>query len=257
MNTKNNLFVRRTGKGAPLVLLHGWGFSTQIWASLIPELTPHFEITLIDLPGHGQSPPLEGHESIVDLLVQETPANAVWLGWSLGGLLSLMVEKKYPKHINELLLVASTPKFTTDAEWPYGVAPHILEQFAARLETSVEGTLTQFMALQTMGIPAGRQEAKKLAGFVKEHLPSLEGLRWGLDILKTQDLRESLNTLTCPTQILLGAKDALVPASLGDFISQQYPTIKTEVLSQSAHIPFLSHPSLFLEWLFKACNKIH
>ncbi|MFI4955415.1 MAG: alpha/beta fold hydrolase [Gammaproteobacteria bacterium] len=82
------------GHGKPLILLHGWGFSKQIWAPLLPKLTPTFQVTVVDLPGHGQSPLLphvQAIEQVVEHLVHHTPADGIWLGWSLGGILSLAV----------------------------------------------------------------------------------------------------------------------------------------------------------------------
>ena len=40
---------------AELVLLHGWGASSDCWRSALPQLRRQFNVTLIDLPGHGRS----------------------------------------------------------------------------------------------------------------------------------------------------------------------------------------------------------
>lgn len=260
MNVTNDLCITRVrssrAEAIPLVLLHGWGFSSQIWSTLLPELSPYFDITLVDLPGHGKSPILESgsFDDVLDQLVKQTPANAIWLGWSLGGVLSLAIAKKYPTHIRQLLLVASTPKFVADNQWSYGVRENILEQFTQRLEANVESTLTRFIALQTFGVPTGKEDARALSVFVKENLPSKEGLRWGLSVLKTQDLRNSFNSISCPVNILLGGKDALVPVGLADYLLENENHIKTEVMPHATHMPFFSNPDLFTEWLFNTCH---
>ncbi|HEX4258843.1 MAG TPA: alpha/beta fold hydrolase, partial [Streptosporangiaceae bacterium] len=47
----------RVGSGPPLVLLHGVGHRRQAWNAVIPLLRNRRELILVDLPGHGESPP--------------------------------------------------------------------------------------------------------------------------------------------------------------------------------------------------------
>jgi pimeloyl-ACP methyl ester carboxylesterase len=46
----------RTGSGAPLVLLHGQGFSRRSWNPVVAQLSAHRDVITVDLPGHGDSP---------------------------------------------------------------------------------------------------------------------------------------------------------------------------------------------------------
>ena len=52
------LAYERIGSGPPLVLLHGVGHRRQAWYPVLDRLTPHREVILVDLPGHGESDPL-------------------------------------------------------------------------------------------------------------------------------------------------------------------------------------------------------
>jgi pimeloyl-ACP methyl ester carboxylesterase len=47
----------RRGQGEPLVLIHGTGGSRSHWIPVVDLLTPHRELLLVDLPGHGESDP--------------------------------------------------------------------------------------------------------------------------------------------------------------------------------------------------------
>jgi len=60
------LAYERHGSGPHLVLLHGLGHRRQGWTAVLDLLTPHREVIAIDLPGHGESPPLRpnGEEPI-------------------------------------------------------------------------------------------------------------------------------------------------------------------------------------------------
>jgi len=54
----------RLGSGKPLLLVHGLGGSWHSWRTILDELALHREVIAVDLPGHGQTPPLPGEVSI-------------------------------------------------------------------------------------------------------------------------------------------------------------------------------------------------
>ena len=58
-----NLNVERHGNGRPLLLVHGLGGSVRSWDPIAPALARSRELVLIDLPGHGRSPALEGRQT--------------------------------------------------------------------------------------------------------------------------------------------------------------------------------------------------
>jgi len=92
------LAYERHGAGEPLVLLHGITHRRQAWYPVLDELAEQREVILVDLPGHGQSPPfvLDGlsvkdalrrdFEGFLDDLDLDRPHIA---GNSLGGLVAL------------------------------------------------------------------------------------------------------------------------------------------------------------------------
>lgn len=53
-----SLAYDRTGRGAPLVLLHPLGADRRVWDPLREQLEQHREVIAIDLPGFGESEPL-------------------------------------------------------------------------------------------------------------------------------------------------------------------------------------------------------
>jgi pimeloyl-ACP methyl ester carboxylesterase len=51
-----SLNYRVEGRGSPLLLVHGFGISFNIWSSLLSFLCSHFTVIMVELPGIGRSP---------------------------------------------------------------------------------------------------------------------------------------------------------------------------------------------------------
>jgi pimeloyl-ACP methyl ester carboxylesterase len=66
------LAFERHGSGPPLVLLHGVGHRRQAWDAVLGRLTGCRDVVLVDLPGHGESPPLRpAGRPVVEALLDE------------------------------------------------------------------------------------------------------------------------------------------------------------------------------------------
>lgn len=57
----------RRGTGNPLLLVHGLGAGLRSWDPIIDRLAQEREVIAVDLPGFGQTPPLQGEVSIATL----------------------------------------------------------------------------------------------------------------------------------------------------------------------------------------------
>jgi pimeloyl-[acyl-carrier protein] methyl ester esterase len=142
------LYSNTQGIGVDLVLLHGWGFNSELFNSLIDDYKNQYRITLIDLPGHGRSANVDGGlNEWCDEIIKILPDNPILLGWSLGGLLAINIAKKIK--ISQLILLASTPKFIKDSDWNYGIDADNFEQFSNTLQLNLSKGLKRFISLQT------------------------------------------------------------------------------------------------------------
>ena len=50
-----NIRFSDSGKGDPVILLHGYLESLDIWGSFADHLAEHYRVIAVDLPGHGES----------------------------------------------------------------------------------------------------------------------------------------------------------------------------------------------------------
>jgi pimeloyl-[acyl-carrier protein] methyl ester esterase len=241
------------GLGPDLVLLHGWGVHSGIWRPLKELLAAYFHVTLVDLPGHGWSAPLpqgERLDVVAEAVAAVAPPHAFWLGWSLGGLVALQVAISHPARVDKLVLVASTPRFTAASDWPNAIATEILAGFSEALQEDFAGTLKRFVLLQTRGAERAKEVARTLFTLMPPfYCSGGEGLGAGLILLRDSDLRVNLSAVCCPTLMIMGQHDTLVPARVGDWMSTHLRQGRACTIAGAGHAPFLSHHQAFWDIL--------
>ena len=248
----NDIWWQTKGEGnCHLVLLHGWGLNAEVWDCITPELSSQFTLHLVDLPGFGRSGGV-GAMSLTEMTHQvlaKAPEKAMWLGWSLGGLVASQAALTAPARVQALVTVASSPCFAAHDAWP-GIKPDVLAGFQQQLSEDFQRTVERFLALQTMGTESARQDARRLKNTVLAlPMPDAEVLNGGLEILKTADLRTELATLKMPFLRLYGHLDGLVPRKIIPLLDAQWPNSQSYVFAKAAHAPFISHPAEFCQQL--------
>jgi len=252
----NNSEVSKSEDVKELVLLHGWGMHSGLWDEILPELLQRFNVTVIDLPGMGRSPMSSGTYDLASLCEQvllAAPEKAVWVGWSLGGMIALKIAADHPARVTALINVASTPKFSNslavggDDDWPKGMPHKSLDGFVDLFEEDWEGTVIRFLALQCKDSSSYRQDVRKLRDVIFFYgQPAKKALREGLVILRDQDLRSELASLTQPILYLFGENDNLISPNMSNSIQALNANVNVAMVSGASHIPFLSHPDSFL-----------
>ncbi|MDA8478386.1 pimeloyl-ACP methyl ester esterase BioH [Citrobacter sp. Awk 4] len=255
----NDIWWQTEGQGnCHLVLLHGWGLNAEVWNCISAELASHFTLHLVDLPGFGRSQGFGAMtlEAMAECVLKQAPDKAVWLGWSLGGLVASQVALTHPERVQALVTVASSPRFSAHEEWP-GIKPEILAGFQQQLSEDFQRTVERFLALQTLGTETARQDARALKKAVLAlPMPEVEVLNGGLEILKTVDLREPLKELTIPFLRLYGYLDGLVPRKVVPMLDALWPESESLIFAKAAHAPFISHPDTFCQALIALKDKL-
>lgn len=251
MSIEQAVYCRVVGQGENLVLLHGWGVNSAVWEPVVEQLSQHFRVCLVDLPGFGKSKGLPEYTlpSIVDALIEVLPEQAVWCGWSLGGLLATYASYAYPQKVTRLIQVCSSVKFVSDAGWS-GVESAVFENFKQGLQVSPEKTLSRFIAIQAMGCASARKDAatlkKLLAGTGQAEIKALSV---GLALLEESDLRKEFTRIAVPCLSLFGQFDSLLPLPAIQEMHQLQPRAQQQIFENSAHAPFISEPEAFTQTL--------
>lgn len=266
--------LSNTVKKTPIVFLHGWGLNSAIWQPLLDEITPllaeDFDFITVDLPGFGQNNHIDLNAYSLDnicQLISETIAQpAIYLGWSLGGLVATKMALDFNQQVLGLISVASTPLFveqqdslTDEIIWP-GIKPAILSSFHHQLSQDSAKTIKGFLKIQAMGSPHIRQDLKQITELVMaQPLPSKSTLDKSLSLLETSDFRAKLAQIQQPFLRLYGRNDSLVPKTVCPKINDLIPKSEHHVFEGASHAPFISHlpefSHILANWLIKEFNN--
>ena len=214
------LHVTDLGEGQPIVLIHGWPLSDEMYEYQYQYLSRKgFRVVGITLRGFGKSDKPYGRydfdvfsDDIKVVLDKLNIQNAVLGGFSMGGAVVLHYVTKYDAaHVNKLALFgAAAPSWKKREGSPYGIS-----------ETDANGLIAQTMTSRE-DLIAGLGSA-----FVaKEGTISKNVERWleninlaaspyavteSISALKDLDLRPELSKIKIPTAIFQGTQDKLCP----------------------------------------------
>lgn len=243
-----------------IVMISGWAMPASVFEPLKKIFAADYQVMLIDLPGVGVQPALSGPTSLVayaDAVLALAPEQAIWLGWSLGGLVAKYIAINHPARVQKLVTVASSPCFIADesSQWP-GVPAAVFAQFRNQLENDVTDTLLRFIDLQFYTASQSRfhADARAIKALIRSAAtPQPAALQNGLTILCTSDLRAQLATLTQPWLAVFGRLDAIVPVAVADTLK----TTVTTVIPGAAHMPFVTHLEEFMRTVQPFIEEYH
>ena len=267
-------YLKPNTQATPLVFLHGWGLNSAIWQPMIenlpPEFTDVFHIITIDLPGFGinihQNITPYSLTNICEYIANTVEQPAIYVGWSLGGLVATEMALKYPDKVLGLITVASTPRFTEQREketntekniekliWP-GIKPRVLNTFHQQLQVDAEKTINGFLKLQAMGSPHVRQDIKQISQLVFQYdMANKSTLDESLKLLETSDYRLNLQDIYQPFLRLYGSADSLVPKSVIEQVALLAEDSDQHIFERASHAPFISHlddfTKVLMSWL--------
>ncbi|WP_372614614.1 alpha/beta fold hydrolase [Halomonas sp.] len=221
-----------------LILLSGWGIDARIWQTLESHWPAGIEVSAPDWPGYGGKPALEDPGDIGELaraMAGDLPAEAVWVGWSLGGLLATALLDHLP-HPRALVTIGMGPRFCTEG----GISRRELAAFQRVFARDPEAVRLHFLRWQLQGEPAPLIAQRQLLDLLGP-TPSADiaTLAAGLDQLAELDNGNHLAAPPCPFWRLAGERDRLLSPALRR--SADYR------LRDAGHCPMLSRPDA-LAW---------
>lgn len=241
----NALHVDVIGKGPDAVLLHGWAMNGAVWGEFADTLATRLRLHIVDLPGHGLSRKCSltaDLDAILPMLSDAVPRRAHWIGWSLGGLLSLYAAQQLPDTVERLVLIGASPHFVASQSWPQGMSEQAFATFDQLLRSDISTMLRRFLALQMLGLPDAQRRTRELAQrAMTRPTPTRESLQNGLALLRESQLQDALPTVAQLTLIIQGSLDRLVSQDSARELARRLQHAQLDEIPGAGHAPFVSH----------------
>ncbi|MBX2854029.1 MAG: alpha/beta hydrolase [Rhodobacteraceae bacterium] len=242
------------GDGQPLVLAHGWPWSSMSWRRIIPALVERFRVHWYDMPGYGQS---EMHTDQRTSLDVQGEIFAVMLDhWGLkrpaviahdfGGATTLRAHLLHGAEYDRLVLmnvVAMRPWGSAFFEHVgrhvdafIGLPPHIHEAVA---RAYIQGALVNDLPEDDFeGLVRPWLSEDGRASFYRQFAQA--------DERYTAEVEPMFGAVRCPVQILWGEDDPWIPIERGRCLHQCIPQADFIPLPGVGHLPQLEQPEAVL-----------
>ena len=248
------LAVDETGRGEPLVLIHGLATTREIWGAVVPALARERRVVTLDVPGFGASAPAgPGFELalVAERIARGLSAHGVrgpfdLAGHSLGAGVALTLACARPKLVRRLILVAPAgvrPRGRLPASL---LAPGIPTLFAARRRLA---PLTDFglgrRLLLSLAVADGSAISPTQARLMIEASNGASRIAAAFATVASADLRPLLTQTAAPLGLIWGQRDLTVPARGAGEIRAARPDTLLELIPEAGHVPMVERPEAF------------
>lgn len=246
------LSVEEHGRGAPLLLLHGFTGSARSWDPVIAAWAVRFRVLAVDLIGHGQSdapsdPRRYGMEpAVADLtsvLAELGLERASVVGYSLGGRVALRLAVERPERISRLVLISASAGIADADERAARLARD--EALAERIEREgvarfVDGWEREPLFASQRALPEPMRaalRATRLGHSAQGLANSLRGMGTG----RMEPLWDRLSEVGAPALVVSGALDERY-CEIGARLAAALPRGRQAVVAGAGHAPHLERP---------------
>jgi pimeloyl-ACP methyl ester carboxylesterase len=261
---ENRLNTIDLGEGDPIVFVHGLSGSWPNWLEQLPVFAQSHRVIAMDLPGFGHSPmpdepiTISAYARILDGLLEALGVSAATVvGNSMGGFVATELAIAFPQRVERLVLVSAAGVSTYRNRDVERFEPYL------RRVAPMVALYTGWTAARSDWI-ANRPGLRKLAlGFVTRHpgrLPAalaaeqlrgagkpgfMQALRANIDY----PIKERLPEIACPTLIVWGDEDKVIPVSDASVFEELIPNSSKVIFEGTGHVAMLERPAAFNELL--------
>jgi pimeloyl-ACP methyl ester carboxylesterase len=246
------------GEGPPLVFVHCLAGRWANWLEQLPVFAAEHRVIAMDLPGFGHSPmpreeiSISSYARLLDGLLDELQIDAAAVvGHSLGGFVSAELAIAFPARVERLVLMSPAglstylspgttralstvrrfePVFAACTAWGAANADTIARR--AGLRELVLSSVTSHPGL--LGAPLA---AELVRGGGRP------GFAGALEALATYSVRDRLPEIACPTLIVWGDHDRLVPVRDADVYAELIPDSRRVVYEDTGHLTMIERPA--------------
>jgi len=234
------LAVQESGSGSPaIVLVHSIGGDRNDWSAVAPRLAEHHRVLIVELPGHGLSPPPDGTPTVeaasaalAKTLADRKVERAILVGHSYGALVALKTAADQPKRARAVVAVDASTYTPADSERIAEADRVLTERYAVFLSAVYQAMTKNPATGDSLLARAMRVEPSVLTGYFRDS--------W------REDLRPAIRSLKTPVHLV--ATEGLWPDAESWTSARKrlgYETAGPAVghrVAESAHMVALDQP---------------
>ncbi len=247
------IYLKISGDGPPLVLLHGWTASHAEWFPYLAELNKHHTVYRWDARGHGghalqsATPPTVARmaRDLRELLLRYDLDAACAVGHSMGALTLWQYVRDYGcERLGKLCLIDQSPRLVTDEIWPHGIYGNFDSARAERFISQLEADFAEsVLRLGAFGL--NRRAREKYEENAKGWEKSRNWLRQ-LDAkpliacwqsLTEADYRVVLGEIDIPTLLIYGGESNFYPTATAHYVRDRIPNAILHIYEGTDHSP--------------------
>ncbi len=247
------------GSGPPILFVHGLSGSWQNWLEQLLPFSRDHRVVAVDLPGFGESEmprdkiSISGYGVFVDRFMEQIGMEAgAIVGNSMGGFVGAECAIKFPHRVERLVLVSAAGISIERMRFEPALKAMYLGESVAQWATARIVGRSREMAAR----PRGR---RAIMWFVTPHAERLSpelvieqakgagkpGFLPALDALSDYPIRDRLDDVKCPTLVVWGKKDLLVPVKDAYVFDKLIPDSRLIVYDDVGHVAMLEVPERF------------
>jgi len=215
-----------------LVLLPGLLCTRALWGPQIEALSPFIDISVPDVAAHPSM------AEIAAMVLAAAPERFDLAGLSMGGYVAFEILRQAPERVARVAFLDTSARTDT---------PEISARRRGLIELAQKGAFKGVTPkLIPMLIHPERIDDMVLTGQITAMAEDVgrDGfLRQQTAILARTDSRPHLADITCPTLVLVGRQDTLVPPDHAEEIAAGIAGANLVYIEDSAHLPTLEQPA--------------
>jgi pimeloyl-ACP methyl ester carboxylesterase len=237
--------IRHAGEGTPFVYLHSTLGESSMWLPFYQTWAKQFSVYVPTHPGFGKSGGFDQIDGIEDMafhyaeLFEALGLQEMVLGGvSLGGWIAAEYAVRWPERVKRLW-IADAPGLWVDEE-PLPDLFRIMQDPESARELLFHDP-DCYMA--QLAFQKGRDDEQIITAY--QNLTALARLVW--DRPYDPKLANRLYRIHCPTLLLWGDDDRLVPPAYGKAYQKYLPKAELQLIPECGHLPMFECESVFVD----------
>jgi 3-oxoadipate enol-lactonase len=239
------------GRGAPVLLLHGWINSWDVWRETMIDIADRcrFKVYALDFWGFGESAKKNTApfrlDSYVSMVYQFMEIMGIYqapiIGHSMGGTVALKMILAYPDQVSQAAVVGS---------------PIVGSSLNLLLKLGGVGWIAHtlfrlpfMLRLVVWCVLSGDSKRVQDMIFRDVSKTNAESFFRSIGDLRRTDLRPCMDQIHIPTLGVFGEHDNIVHPGQSKILAQSIPQAQIQMMSHSRHFPMVDEPQLFRDTL--------